>query len=79
MKEQKLLTQCCVCKKFKRKDGFKLTDKKHMDEWGHYPEDLVELQKIFDVMFTHSYCDTCYKKVMEEIDRYFKKKETNAK
>lgn len=78
MKEQKLLIQCCVCKKWKRKEGFKFTDRKHLDEWGHHHEDLKELQKMFDVMFTHSYCDVCYKKAMEELDVWFKREGTSG-
>jgi len=62
-KKEKFISQCCVCRKIRRKEGFKFTgDKhKHMDEWDHHEEDLKDFNKEFDVVISHGFCDPCAK------------------
>ena len=59
IKPKKIISQCCVCKRTKRKDEFKFSDRKHMDEWGHH-EDIPHIEKEFDVLFSHGLCEECY-------------------
>lgn len=59
-KKQKMISQCCVCKKVKRKEGFKYTHRKHMDEWGHYHEDLKELHGEYELVYSHGLCEPCF-------------------
>lgn len=67
-KKMKMLSKCCVCKKFKRKEGFIYSDRAHMDEWGHHIEDLVHMQDHYDIIFSHGYCPACAKIAMKELD-----------
>ena len=73
-KREKFISQCCLCRKVRRKDGFKFTgDKhKHMDEWDHHHEDLKEIHNEFDVIFSHGFCDDCGEKVMKEFEEEIK-------
>ena len=59
-KKEKMLSQCCICKKVRRKEGYKYTHRTHMDEWGHHEKDLEELHKEFDVVLSHGLCEPCY-------------------
>ena len=68
MRKEKMMHQCCVCRKFKRKDEYKFTNRAHMDEWGHHIGDLDELAKEFDIVFSHGYCDECVKPIRKRID-----------
>ena len=67
-KKQKMLSQCCVCRKVKRKDEYKFTDRIHMDKWDHHHSDLKVLNKEFDVVFSHGYCEECLEPLKQEIE-----------
>ena len=60
-KREKFISQCCVCKKIKRKEGFKFTgsEHEHMDEWDHHEEDLKKLHEEFDIVLSHGFCEPC--------------------
>ena len=58
-KKEKFISQCCVCKKVRRKDGFKFTDNTHMDEWGHHQQDVEKAKNTFDVVISHGICEPC--------------------
>ena len=67
-KKQKMLSQCCVCRKVKRKEEYKFTDRVHMDKWDHHHNDLQVLNKEFDVVFSHGYCEECIVPLKQEIE-----------
>lgn len=58
-KKLKILSQCCACKKVKRKEGHKHSNRAHMDEWGHHHEDLKKIHDEFCVLYSHTYCEDC--------------------
>ena len=66
-KKEKFISQCCVCKKVRRKDGFKFTNRMHMDEWNHHEEDLKKIHEEFDVVISHGMCDPCAEDWMKTI------------
>lgn len=68
-KKEKFISQCCMCKKVRRKEGYNDCHRKHMDEWGHYHKDLKEMHDEYDLLYSHGYCDDCGKEVMEEVAR----------
>ena len=65
-KRVKFISQCCVCRKVRRKEGFQFTDRTRMDKWDHHKEDLEKAHKEFDVVYSHGYCDICHEDVLEE-------------
>ena len=75
MKKQKFISQCCVCKKVRRKEGFRFTDRTHMDEWDHHEEDLKKLHEEFDVVYSHGYCEPCADKTIKKFDEETKQKQ----
>lgn len=70
MKQEKFISQCSYCRKVRRKEGFKFTgDKhKHMDEWDHHDEDLKDLEKDFELIYSHGMCDPCADDCMKDFE-----------
>ena len=73
-KKQKFISQCCVCKKVKRKEGYQFTDKAHMDQWDHHEEDLKKAHEEFDVIYSHTFCDDCVGEEHKKIEEHLKNK-----
>jgi hypothetical protein len=69
MKREKYISECCICHKIKRKEGFIYTNKTHMDAWGHYHDDLKDLRKEFNIIISHGFCPECHDHVMEEFEQ----------
>ena len=66
MKPKKLISKCCMCGKVK--------DESHdfSNSWGFHEEQLERYYSDFDLMHTHGFCDECYKRAEEELDRWLK-------
>lgn len=62
------MSQCCICKRIRRKKEFRYSDRAHLDDWGHHHEDLAHLHKNYDLVFSHGYCPSCYEKAIAELD-----------
>jgi len=59
-KKQKFISQCCICRRVRRKEGFKYTNRTHMDEWGHHHKDIEELHNEFEIVYSHGICEPCF-------------------
>jgi len=68
-KKQKFLSQCCVCKKLKRKEGFQYSHRKHMDEWGHHHNDLIEIAQEYELLISHGLCPDCFQNEIKQIHK----------
>ena len=66
-KRTKFISQCCVCRKVRRKEGFQFTDRTHMDEWGYHEEDMKKSHEEFDVVITHGFCKPCMQIKFDEL------------
>ena len=57
-KHRKIVSKCCICKKVKHKEGFKFDNKPHMEQWGHH-RDIEDIEKDFEVYYSHGVCEDC--------------------
>jgi len=66
--KKKYISKCCLCGKTRRKPEDSTTHNKHLDEWDFH--DLERYYEDYDLIHSHGYCDECFKKTLEEAQRW---------
>jgi len=66
-KKRKVISQCCVCRKIRLKEDFKVGDDyRYMYDWGYYEEEIKKLREKYNVELSHGYCDDCFEEWLQE-------------